>query len=55
LAGPWAAQGAGRNPYGLLLAHAAWIEAEIPQKSRRLFEELERIARFFAQRAKNAP
>ncbi|MDR2500010.1 MAG: hypothetical protein LBD37_02880, partial [Treponema sp.] len=24
------------------------IEAEIPQKSRRLFEELERIARFFA-------
>jgi hypothetical protein len=32
---------------------AQGIEAEIPQKSRRLFEELERIAWFFdAQRQK---
>jgi acetoin utilization deacetylase AcuC-like enzyme len=30
-----------------LLAPASWIEAEIPQKSRSDFEELQRIARFF--------
>jgi hypothetical protein len=34
-------------PLGLLLVHASWIEAEIPQKPRSGFEELERKARFF--------
>ncbi|MDR2588738.1 MAG: hypothetical protein LBC67_04860 [Spirochaetales bacterium] len=42
---PWALhKGLVAILYGLLLVHAVWIEAEIPQKSRRLFEELERIA-----------
>jgi hypothetical protein len=31
----------------LLLAHATWIVAEIPQACRRQAEELERKARFF--------
>jgi hypothetical protein len=47
---PSGAQGAGREfaDANSLLAHAARIEAEIPQKLRSNFEELERIARFLA-------
>jgi hypothetical protein len=52
---PKVAQGAGRNGRPLLLAHAAWIAAEIPQTRRRRVEDLERKARFLAQSAKNAP
>ncbi|MDR2588936.1 MAG: hypothetical protein LBC67_05860 [Spirochaetales bacterium] len=42
--GPLARKGLVASPSDLLLAHAAWIAAEIPQKPRSGFEELERIA-----------
>jgi hypothetical protein len=41
-----------QQPFGLLLAHATWIAAEIPQACRRQAEELKRKARFFCPRAR---